>query len=50
MLHRLNRRGGVVLDLIVGVALLALAAFVLASFGLTFHEILRGARHFFGLG
>lgn len=50
ILHRLNSRGGVLLDLIVGLALVVLGAFVLASFGLNATEILRGARHFFGIG
>jgi hypothetical protein len=47
---RLDRSGGVVLDLIVGSALALLGAFVLASLGITLPEILRGASRFFGLG
>ncbi|HTT46114.1 MAG TPA: hypothetical protein VMH38_08930 [Thermoplasmata archaeon] len=47
---KLDRRGGVVLDLIVGSALVLLGAFALASLGITFPEILRGASRFFGLG
>ena len=47
---RTSRRAGVVLDLVVGAALLILGAFVLASVGLTFQQVLHGALHFFGLG
>ena len=43
-------RGGVVLDIIVGGALLLLGAFALAALGLSFHEVLHGAAHFFGIG
>lgn len=50
MTLRMNRRGGVLLDLMVGLALLLLGAFVLDSLGITFREILRGALRFFGLG
>ncbi|HTT72835.1 MAG TPA: hypothetical protein VMG99_01605 [Thermoplasmata archaeon] len=47
VLHR-DRRGGVVLDLIVGAALVLLGAFVLASAGITLGELLHGAGQFFG--
>ena len=47
---RRNRNGGVLLDLVVGAALVMLGAFALASVGITFPEILRGASRFFGFG
>ena len=47
---RRNRNGGVLLDLVVGAALVLLGAFALASLGITFPEILRGASRFFGFG
>jgi hypothetical protein len=45
---RRTRRGGALLDLVLGAAILILAAFVLYSFGLNFSEILEGAARFFG--
>ena len=45
---RQDHRGGVVLDLIVGSALVLFGAFALASFGLSLPEILHGAGRFFG--
>lgn len=45
-LHR-SPRGGVLLDAVVALGLLLLAAFALAHFGITFSEVVRGARHFF---
>lgn len=45
-----NRRGGVVLDLLIALALVLLAAFALAALGITFREIVHGASRFFGLG
>jgi len=45
---RLDRRGGVLLDLVVGLALVLLGAFALSALGISFHEILRGAGRFFG--
>ncbi|HYB78706.1 MAG TPA: hypothetical protein VEG66_02965 [Thermoplasmata archaeon] len=47
---RRNRNGGALLDLVVGMAFVLLGAFALASVGITFPEILRGASRFFGLG
>jgi len=47
---RRNRNGGVLLDLVVGTALVLLGAFALASVGITFPEILHGASRFFGIG
>ena len=47
---RLDRRGGALLDLFVGSALVLVGAFALASLGITLPEILRGASRFFGLG
>jgi len=47
---RRNRNGGVLLDLVVGTAVVLLGAFALASVGITFPEILHGASRFFGLG
>jgi hypothetical protein len=46
---RAQRRGGVVLDLILGVGLVLLGAFLLGLLGVSFGEILRGAGRFFGL-
>ncbi len=48
-LHRMNRRGGVLLDLVLAVGLILLVAFALFTLGITFGEILSGARHFFGI-
>jgi hypothetical protein len=45
-----SHRAGVLLDAIVGLALIVLGAFALNSLGLSFHEILHGAARFFGLG
>jgi len=45
-----SRRGGVLLDLIVAFGLIVLMAFVLVSFGVTFHELMHGVEHFFGIG
>lgn len=47
--RRMNQRAGVLLDLVLAVGLILLAAFVLFAFGITFHEILSGAGHFFGI-
>jgi len=47
---RRNRIGGVLLDLVIGTALVMLGAFALASLGITFPEILHGASRFFGFG
>jgi hypothetical protein len=45
---RTQRRAGVVLDLILGVGVILVGAFVLAHLGLSFGEIVSGARRFFG--
>lgn len=47
---KLDRRGGVALDLIVGLALILLGAFALNRLGISFHAILHGASRFFGIG
>ena len=47
---RRNRNGGVLLDLVVGAALVMLGAFALDALGITFPEILHGASRFFGFG
>jgi hypothetical protein len=44
-----NRRGGVLLDLVLAAALILLGAFALEALGISFLEILEGAEHFFGL-
>ncbi len=44
-----NRRGGVLLDLILGLSIVLLGAFALESLGIGFHEILHGAERFFGM-
>jgi hypothetical protein len=46
---RLDQRAGVLLDLVIGTALVILAAFALYALGLNFGEILNGAGHFFGI-
>lgn len=46
---RRSRRGGVLLDAILGFGIVVLGAFALDSFGLNLHEILQGAGRFFGL-
>jgi len=45
-LHR-SRRGGVLLDAVMVVGLLLLAGFALSHLGITFSEVVRGARQFF---
>jgi hypothetical protein len=45
---RRSRRGGVVLDLVVAAALILLGAFALAHLGISFGELVSGARRFFG--
>lgn len=45
----LGRRGGVLLDFVLAVAFILFAAFALNLLGLTFHMILSGAAHFFGI-
>jgi hypothetical protein len=45
----MNRRGGVLLDLVLVVALVLLGAFAFDLLGVTFSDILNGAAHFFGV-
>ncbi|HTT14527.1 MAG TPA: hypothetical protein VMG81_01945 [Thermoplasmata archaeon] len=49
--HRLraDRRAGVLLDLVLGVAFVIVGAFLLYAVGLTFGELLHGAAQFFGM-
>jgi hypothetical protein len=49
--RRLRRspRGGILLDLLIGTALILVGAFALDRMGIHFTEIWVGARHFFGL-
>ncbi len=44
-----SRRGGVVLDLVVGAGLVLIAAYTLDRLGFTLVDLLTGARHFFGV-
>jgi hypothetical protein len=44
----MGRRGDVLLDLVLVVALVLLGAFALDLLGITFWDILHGAAHFFG--
>jgi hypothetical protein len=46
---RQNANGGILLDLVLAVALILLGTFVLSLLGVTFGEILQGARQFFGV-
>jgi hypothetical protein len=46
---RLSRRGGVLLDVVLSLALILVGAYALESIGITFHQILHGALHFFGV-
>lgn len=46
---RTNRRGGVLLDLVLSFGLILLMAYALDSLGISFHEILHGALRFFGV-
>ncbi|MFZ0891440.1 MAG: hypothetical protein WB778_10015 [Thermoplasmata archaeon] len=46
---RTNKGGGVLLDLVLVVGLILLGTFVLAMFGVTFAEVLQGAKQFFGV-
>ena len=46
---RSNRRGGVLLDVVLSLAFVLLGAFALHSLGISFHEILHGALQFFGV-
>lgn len=44
-----SSRGGVLIDAVLALGLLLLAAFALERIGISFEEILRGALRFFGL-
>ena len=46
---RVNSRGGILLDAVLVLGIVMVGAFLLYGVGLTFHTILRGAEHFFGL-
>lgn len=46
---RRSRRGGVVLDLMVGSGVVLVGAFLLYDLGFTLHSILHGAERFFGV-
>jgi hypothetical protein len=46
---RTNERAGILLDLVLAVGLILLAAFVLAMFGVTFSAVWQGAKQFFGV-
>ncbi len=46
---RRSQRGGVVLDLVLAAGLILIGAFTLNLIGITLHELLRGAGHFFGV-
>ena len=43
-----NRRGGVLLDAVLSLALLLVGAFILESVGISFTVLLHGAARFFG--
>jgi hypothetical protein len=47
--HRLNRRGGLLLDTVLSLAFVLLAAYALESVGINFHQITHVALRFFGL-
>ena len=47
--RRLDQRGGILLDAVVSLGLILLAAFALESLGISFHEITHAALRFFGL-
>jgi hypothetical protein len=46
---RKSRSGGVVLDVVLGIALVVLGAFALSTLGYSFQEIVNGAGQFFGI-
>jgi hypothetical protein len=46
---RRNRRGGMLLDLVIAAGVILLGAFVLSLLGINFAQILEGAGKFFGL-
>ena len=43
-----SRRGGVLLDLVIAIGLILLVAFALSHVGIDLHQLLEGARRFFG--
>jgi hydrogenase maturation factor len=45
--RRARQRGGVLLDLVLALAFVLVGAFVLAHVGISFSEIVTGARRFF---
>ena len=47
--HRMGRRAGVLLDLVLSLGLIILGAYALESIGLTFGHLLHGALRFFGV-
>lgn len=47
--RRLDRRGGILLDAVLSLGLILLAAFALESLGISFHQIAHAALRFFGL-
>jgi hypothetical protein len=46
---RTNRRGGVLLDAVLAIALVVLGAFALNAVGISLGDLLHGAAQFFGL-
>ena len=44
-----DRRGGVLLDIVLALGLILIGAFLLNAMGLSFHSILHGAERFFGV-
>ncbi len=47
LLRRMNRSGGVVLDLVLSTGLVLMGAFALNALGISFGELVRGASQFF---
>lgn len=47
--HRLNRRGGLLLDAVLSFAFILMAAYALDSVGISFHQIVHAAARFFAL-
>jgi hypothetical protein len=47
--HRLNRRGGLLLDAVLSLAFILLGAYALETVGINFHQITHVALRFFGL-
>jgi hypothetical protein len=44
---RHSRRGGLLLDVVLAFGVILIGAFLLGHLGLSFHELLHGAEHFF---